>query len=133
MTRPKRRRAPGKRDPNGKAAIDNTGKRYSHHADHIWWNKGRALVRVGVPADLRKLYPRNTVEKYLNTSDARVARDLAPAAVAAIRASFDRRRSGAKASGDVLRHIGETETWRAFNTIRANPIAGPDLRILDSH
>ncbi|MFI5025002.1 MAG: tyrosine-type recombinase/integrase [Alphaproteobacteria bacterium] len=82
---------------------------------HLYRRRGRYLVRLSVPPDLRRRFKGSHVERYLKTGSLRDAKRNASAAIAEIRASFDRAREGAPLRVDETRNLGEIELRRTFD------------------
>ena len=82
--------------------------------------RGRWLVQVAVPSDLRNRYGKANVEKYLGTSSEAEAKRLKHAAVAEILASFDRAKQGSPLTAEELQSQTEIELRRAYDAMAAD-------------
>ena len=82
--------------------------------------RGRWLVQVAVPRDLRDRVGKANVERYLRTSSQPEAKRLRHAAVAEILASFERARAGGPIRPDELKSQAEAELRRAYYTLAAD-------------
>ncbi len=87
--------------------------------------RGRWLVQVAVPSELRDRYGKANVEQYLGTSSEAEAKRLRHAVVAAILAAFERAREGGPIRSDELKTQAEIELRRAYDAMAAD--------FLDSH
>ncbi len=87
--------------------------------------RGRWLVQVAVPSELRDRYGKANVEQYLGTSSEAEAKRLRHAVVAEILASFERAREGGPIRSDELKAQAEIELRRAYDAMAAD--------FLDSH
>lgn len=110
---------------------NNSGKRYQPR-NYLQQNRGRWLVQVPVPKDLRHLFltssgrQKTVIEKYLRTSDRQEAKILAPAAVAAIRQQFGRARQGAL-TDEEIKAAAQAEIRRTYDFLAENPLDGEEL------
>ena len=82
--------------------------------------RGRWLVQVAVPKDLRDRFGKANVERYLGTSSEADAKRLRHAAVADIFASFERASDGGPIRPDELKSQAEAELRRAYDTLAAD-------------
>ena len=82
--------------------------------------RGRYLVQVAVPLDLREQFGKANVETYLRTSSEAEAKRLRHAAVAEILASFDRAREGGPLTAAELQAQAEIELRRAYDALAAD-------------
>ena len=87
--------------------------------------RGRWLVQVAVPNDLRAKIGRANIERYLGTASLPEAKRLRHAKVAEILASFERAREGGPIRPDELKAQAEAELRRAYDALAAD--------FLDSH
>lgn len=87
--------------------------------------RGRWLVQVAVPKDLRDRFGKANVERYLGTSSEAEAKRLKHAAMADILASFERACEGSPIRSDELNAQAEIELRRAYDALAAD--------FLDSH
>ncbi len=82
--------------------------------------RGRWLVQVAVPKDLRDRFGKANVECYLGTSSEAEAKRLKHAAVADILASFERASDGGPIRPDELKSQAEAELRRAYDALAAD-------------
>ena len=82
--------------------------------------RGRWLVQVAVPSDLRNRYGKANVERYLGTSSLPEAKRLRHAAVAEVLASFDRAKQGGPITHEELKAQAEAELRRAYDSLAAD-------------
>ena len=82
--------------------------------------RGRWLVQVAVPKDLRDRFGKANIERYLGTSSEAEAKRLKHAAVADILASFERASDGGPIRPDELKSQAEAELRRAYDTLAAD-------------
>lgn len=82
--------------------------------------RGRWLVQMAVPNDLRDRYGKANIEKYLGTSSLPDAKRVRHAAVAEILASFERAREGGPIRYGELKSQAETELRRAYGSLAAD-------------
>ena len=69
--------------------------------NHLRKRRGRYLVQMRVPKDIRHLFPNQNVDVYLGTGNHREAAHLLPNAVAKIRDRFAQQRSAILSSPDI--------------------------------
>ncbi len=82
--------------------------------------RGRWLVQVAVPEELRSHFGKTNVERYLGTSSETDAKRLRHAVVGEILAAFDRAREGGPSRPEELKAQGEAELRRAYDALAAN-------------
>jgi len=82
--------------------------------------RGRYLVQVAVPSDLRDRFGRANVERYLGTAALPEAKRLRHPIVAEILASFGRAREGGPIRPDELKAQAEAELRRAYDALAAD-------------
>jgi hypothetical protein len=82
--------------------------------------RGRWLVQVAIPHDLRDRYGKANVERYLGTASLPEAKRLRHAKVAEILASFERAREGGPIRPDELKAQAEAELRRAYDALAAD-------------
>ncbi len=87
--------------------------------DYLRCRRGRYFVQIRRPLALANspLFPRPLVERYLNTSEAREARERAPGLVDEIRAEFKAALAGAVHAGAALDHIFATMKRQAYDAL----------------
>ncbi|MEE8204390.1 MAG: DUF6538 domain-containing protein, partial [Alphaproteobacteria bacterium] len=79
--------------------------------------RGRWLVQVAVPKDLRERFGKPNVERYLGTSSLPEAKRLRHAAVAEIFATFERAREGGPLRPEEVKTEAEAELRRAYDAL----------------
>ena len=79
--------------------------------------RGRWLVQVAIPKDLRDHFGKTNIEKYLNTASLPEAKRRRHAAVADILASFDRARDGEFVRPEEIQAIAEAELRKAYDAL----------------
>ena len=82
--------------------------------------RGRWLVQLAVPSDLRYRYGKANVELYLGTSSEAEAKRLRHAVVAEKLAAFERAREGGPLRPNELKSQAEIELRRAYDALAAD-------------
>ena len=82
--------------------------------------RGRWLVQVAVPKDLRERFGQSNVERYLRTSSLSEAKRLRHAAVAEIFAAFERACEGGPLKPEEIKTEAEVELRRAYDALAAD-------------